>query len=123
MRDKLSGNSFVDPRAAPAADLIETALKSILKRGLICGQPLLTLQSLVSMLCDPALLLEHSQKIIYRNHPKDILAILDYPDNFPDPSACEPFALSCEADAACKSLAAPEDITKEEGQIIASLGL
>jgi outer membrane receptor protein involved in Fe transport len=69
MRQKLSGLSFVEPKVAPIADLIESAVSSVPKRGLISGQPLLTIQGLVSVLKDPALLREyHSDG--WRNNDK-----------------------------------------------------
>jgi hypothetical protein len=77
MRDKLAGLTFVEPRVAPVADLIDTALKIMPRKGLINGQALLTLQGLVSMLRDPELLLEHGQKVIDGHSPREILARLD----------------------------------------------
>jgi hypothetical protein len=76
MQDKLSGLSFMEPRVAPLADLIGTALSSIPKRGLISGPALLTLQGLVSMLRDPAHLLEHSRTAIDRGSSSEVLECL-----------------------------------------------
>jgi hypothetical protein len=74
MRDKLVGLSFVEPRAAPVADLIETAIQALPKRGLITGGSLVTLQGLVSMLRDPELLLEHGQKLINGRTASEVLS-------------------------------------------------
>lgn len=73
MHQKLVGLSFVEPRAAPAADLIEAAMLGVPKRGLISGPPLVMLQGLVSMLRDPRLLVEHAQKVIEGYNPHGIL--------------------------------------------------
>ena len=73
MHQKLVGLSFVEPRAAPAADLIEAAMLGVPKRGLISGSPLVMLQGLVSMLRDPRLLVEHTQKVIEGYNPHGIL--------------------------------------------------
>jgi hypothetical protein len=64
LRQKLSGLSFVEPRVAPIADLIEDTLRSMPKRGLIAGTSLLLLQGLVSVLKDPVQLIEHGQKVL-----------------------------------------------------------
>jgi hypothetical protein len=74
MKQKLSGLSFVEPRVAPIADLIEAAIASIPKRGLISGQHLLTLQGLVSVLKDPVLLFEHGQKVRNGQPLSDVLS-------------------------------------------------
>ena len=58
---------------APAADLIDAALDSLPRRGLISGADLVLLQGLVSLLRDPNLLLEHGQKIIDGSSPADLL--------------------------------------------------
>jgi hypothetical protein len=64
MRNKLAGLSFVEPTAAPVMSLIDEALGSVPRRGLIKGRPLLTLQGLVSVLRDPGLLFEHGRKVL-----------------------------------------------------------
>ncbi|UQZ90622.1 DUF3150 domain-containing protein [Deltaproteobacteria bacterium Smac51] len=73
MHRKLVGLSFVEPRAAPAADLIEEAMRGVPKRGLISGPPLVMLQGLVSMLRDPRLLVEHGQKVIEGHSPHEVI--------------------------------------------------
>ena len=76
MHQKLVGLSFVEPRAAPAADLIEAAMLGVPKRGLISGPPLVMLQGLVTMLRDPKLLAEHGQKIIEGHSPQNVIRAL-----------------------------------------------
>jgi hypothetical protein len=70
---KLTGLSFVEPRVAPVADLIEAALNSMPRRGLINGPHLVLLQGLVALLRDPCLLLEHGQKVIDGHSPGQLL--------------------------------------------------
>ena len=77
MHRKLVGLSFVEPRAAPAADLIEAAMLGVPKRGLISGPPLVMLQGLVSILGDPKSLMEHGQKVIEGYSPAEVLARLN----------------------------------------------
>jgi hypothetical protein len=64
MYEKLMGLTFVEPRVAPVAELIKTAFDNIPKRGPVNGGVLLMLQGLVSLLCNPAALLDHAQKIV-----------------------------------------------------------
>jgi hypothetical protein len=61
---KLTGLSFVEPRVAPVAELIQTAFESLPKRGRIDGANLLMLQGLVSLLRDADGLVEHGQMVI-----------------------------------------------------------
>lgn len=49
MYDKLMGLTFVEPRVAPVAELLDTAFRSIPKRGAITGSTLVMLQGLVSL--------------------------------------------------------------------------
>ena len=70
---KLTGLSFVEPRVAPVADLIEHAMNSIPKRGHINGPHLVMLQGLVALLRDPVSLIEHGQKVIDGQSPYQIL--------------------------------------------------
>lgn len=62
--DKLMGLTFVEPRVAPVAELLDTALRSIPKRGAISGSTLIMLQGLVSLLQNPQALMEHGQMIL-----------------------------------------------------------
>ena len=64
IRRKLTGLSFVEPTVVPVVSLIDEALASLPGRGLSRGRHLLTLQGLVSALCDPALLFEHGRKVL-----------------------------------------------------------
>ena len=64
IHDKLAGLSFIEPRVLPIADLLQTALDKIPARGHIQGSELLMLQGVVSLLRDPATLIEHGQKVI-----------------------------------------------------------
>jgi len=62
--DKLMGLTFVEPRVAPVAELLDTAFRSIPKRGAISGSILIMLQGLVSLLQNPQALMEHGQMIL-----------------------------------------------------------
>lgn len=62
--DKLIGLTFVEPRVAPVAELLDTAFRSIPKRGAISGSILIMLQGLVSLLQNPQALMEHGQMIL-----------------------------------------------------------
>ncbi|UQZ88026.1 DUF3150 domain-containing protein [Deltaproteobacteria bacterium Smac51] len=73
LHGKLSGLSFVEPRAAPVADLIEAAMLSVPRRGLISGAHLVMLQGLVTMLSNPTLLVHHGQKVIDGASPKSLI--------------------------------------------------
>ena len=76
MHRKLNGLTFLEPRVAPVADLIEAAMLSVPKRGKISGPHLVLLQGLVSMLRDPNLLLDHGQKVIDGVSPGNIISHL-----------------------------------------------
>ena len=64
MYDKPMGQTFVEPRVAPVAELLDTAFRSIPKRGAITGSTLVMLQGLVSLLQSPQALMEHGQMIL-----------------------------------------------------------
>ena len=64
IHDKLMGLTFVEPRVAPVAELLETAFRSIPRRGAIKGSMLIMLQGLVSLLQNPTALVEHGQMIL-----------------------------------------------------------
>ena len=64
MYDKLMGLTFVEPRVAPVAELLDTAFRSIPNRGAITGSTLVMLQGLVSLLQSPQALMEHGQMIL-----------------------------------------------------------
>jgi hypothetical protein len=75
LRQKLAGLSFVEPTAVPAAALIDEAMSSLPKRGIIKGQHLTILQGLVSTLRDSALLSEHGQKVIGNQASSDVFSL------------------------------------------------
>ena len=70
---------------APVADLIQAALNSMPKRGLINGPHLVLLQGLVALLRDPGLLIEHGQKVIDGHSPDQILLSLNCPQEDGEP--------------------------------------
>ena len=75
--DKLMGLTFVEPRVAPVAELLDTAFRSIPKRGAIKGSMLIMLQGLVSLLQHPQTLMEHGQMILEgRKNPRKVLESL-----------------------------------------------
>ena len=80
IHDKLMGLTFVEPRVAPVAELLDTAFATIPKRGPVTGGVLVMLQGLVSLLQNPSALLEHGQKILEgRVQTQDVLATLVMP--------------------------------------------
>lgn len=77
MYDKLMGLTFVEPRVAPVAELLDTAFRSIPKRGAITGSTLVMLQGLVSLLQNSQALMEHGQMILDgRKNSRNILESL-----------------------------------------------
>ena len=77
IHEKLIGLTFVEPRVAPVAELVETAFRSIPRRGAISGSLLIMLQGLVSLLQNPQALMEHGQMILDgRKNPHKILETL-----------------------------------------------
>ena len=85
IHQKLTGLSFVEPRVAPVAELIETAFESLPKRGRIDGANLLMLQGLVSLLRDADGLVEHGQMVIDGTTSKDVLGLLLVKDEIREP--------------------------------------
>jgi hypothetical protein len=73
LRSKLNGLSFVEPHVAPVADLIQSALDRMPKRGNIGGADLLMLQGLVCLLKDSDSLLAHAQSLIMGRTPDMVL--------------------------------------------------
>ena len=74
MQQKLTDLSFIEPRAAPVATLIGSAIDRIPARGQIDGTQLLMLQGLVGLLSDTNALVAYAQEILDgRSHD----AILD----------------------------------------------
>ena len=76
IHQKLAGLSFVEPRVAPIAELIETAFESLPVRGKIKGAHLLMLQGLVSLLRDAKTLVMHGQMVIDGTTAGDVLNLL-----------------------------------------------
>lgn len=76
LRSKLTGLSFVEPHVAPVADIIQSALDRMPKRGNIGGADLLMLQGLVCLLKDSDSLLAHAQSLIMGRTPDTVLDAL-----------------------------------------------
>lgn len=82
---KLTGLSFVEPHVASVADIVQTALLRMPKKGNITGPDLLLLQGLVCLLKDSTALVGHAQKIIEGYEPNFVLdALLAGPDIIPE---------------------------------------
>ena len=79
IQQKLSDLSFIEPRVAPVASLIETAIAKIPGRGAIQGNDLLLFQVLLVNLSDPAAITKYAQEIIDGRSKEDILAGLIEP--------------------------------------------
>ena len=78
---KLTGLSFVEPHVAPVADIVQSALLRMPKKGNIIGTDLLLLQGLVCLLKDSDALVAHAQKVIEGYGPAFVLdALLAGPD-------------------------------------------
>jgi hypothetical protein len=76
MWKKLNGLSFVEPSVAPVCDIIEAAMSTVPKRGMISGNHLLILQGVVSMLREPNLLLSQGQNLLNSGEPLDVLSTI-----------------------------------------------
>ena len=79
IQQKLSDLSFIEPRVAPVASLIETAIAKIPGRGAIQGNDLLLFQVLLVNLSDPAAITKYAQEIIDGRSKEDILTGLIEP--------------------------------------------
>jgi hypothetical protein len=87
IQQKLNDLSFIEPKVAPVAALIESALDKIPARGKIDGPQLLMIQGLVSLLSDTGALLAYAQEILDgRSHD----AILDLITQAPPITTTEP---------------------------------
>jgi len=71
--EKLNGLSFVEPCAAPIANLLKIAFDQIPSKGFIQGADLLMLQGVLALLRDPVSLVEHGKRILEGKTPSDIL--------------------------------------------------
>lgn len=79
MYEKLMGLTFVEPRVAPIASVIRTALDNIPQHGPIAGATLLMLHGLLSLLQAPNEIVEHGQKILDGKRPEEVLSELTHP--------------------------------------------
>ena len=73
IQQKLTDLSFIEPRVAPVADLIDSAIKRIPGRGAIQGNDLLLFQILLMNLSDPASITKYAQEILDGRSKEDIL--------------------------------------------------
>ena len=76
IQQKLSDLSFIEPRVAPVASLIETAIAKIPGRGAIQGNDLLLFQVLLVNLSDPSAIIKYAQEIIDGRSKDEILSAL-----------------------------------------------
>lgn len=83
LSSKLHGLTFVEPRVAPVAALVETALTRVKGKGPVFGANLVLLQGLLTLLQNSAAMLEHGQKILEGQSVNGIL------DGFIDEDECE----------------------------------
>lgn len=74
IHNKLLGLSFVEPHVSPVLQLMETAFTLMPPKGEIQGADLLMLQGLVSLLRDPASLLQHAGKVMEGHAAEDVLS-------------------------------------------------
>lgn len=82
IQQKLSDLSFVEPRVAPVASLIENAISRIPGRGAIQGPDLLMCQGLLTMISIPESMVLYAQEIIDGRSNENILDCLRQ-DSFP----------------------------------------
>lgn len=77
MHDKLCDLTFIEPKVAPVAQLIEAALKKVpMRGGLVDGHSLLMLQGLVALLSDTKALLNYAQEMIEGRSSESVLQVL-----------------------------------------------
>ena len=79
IQQKLYDLSFVEPKVAPVASLIQSALDKIPGRGAISGTTLLMLNGLLTLLNDTSALATYAQEIIDGRSNDDVLACLTGP--------------------------------------------
>lgn len=79
LHDKLVGLTLIEPRVAPVAELIATAIDRVPLKGGISGGNLAMLQGLVCLLRDTDALLGHAQGILDGRRADDILSVLGRP--------------------------------------------
>lgn len=73
IHNKLVTLSFVEPHIAPVADLVNTAISNVPRKGFITGASLIMLQGMVSMLRDPEALIEHARMVMENHDPLSVL--------------------------------------------------
>jgi hypothetical protein len=81
IQQKLADLSFIEPKVAPVAELIQSAFDKIPARGAVVGTHLLMLQGLVSLLSDTPALLAYAQEIIEGRSGGSILDCLMQSDS------------------------------------------
>jgi hypothetical protein len=82
IQQKLEDLSFIEPRVAPVASLIEAAVSRIPGRGAIQGPDLLICQGLLTMISTPESMVLYAQEIIDGRSNENILNCLRQ-DSFP----------------------------------------
>ncbi|MDD7984375.1 DUF3150 domain-containing protein [Lentisphaera marina] len=73
LHSKLTDLSFIEPKVAPVALLIATAVTSLPKRGAITGNSLLRLKGLVSLLSDTEALLNYAKEMMDGRDQENVL--------------------------------------------------
>ncbi len=79
--EKLNGLSFIEPCAAPIANLLKIAFAKIPSRGFITGADLVMLQGVLALLRDPDSLVEHGKSLLKGKTPEMILQALVQDDD------------------------------------------
>ena len=80
IQQKLYDLSFIEPRVAPVASLIQSALEKIPGRGSISGTTLLMLNGLLMLLNDTTALTSYAQEIIDGRSSESVLDALVKPE-------------------------------------------
>ena len=80
IQQKLYDLSFIEPRVAPVASLIQSALDKIPSKGAISGTSLLMLNGLLTLLNDTSALTTYAQEIIDGRSNDSVLDCLMKPD-------------------------------------------
>ena len=80
IQQKLYDLSFIEPRVAPVASLIQSALDKIPSKGAISGTSLLMLNGLLTLLNDTTALTTYAQEIIDGRSNDSVLDCLIKPD-------------------------------------------
>lgn len=80
IRQKLHDLSFIEPRVAPVASLIQVALEKIPRTGAINGTNLMMLNGLLTLLNDTSALTSYAQEILDGRSNESVLECLFKPD-------------------------------------------